>query len=112
MIQATWRVRLTKTARRDIAKTLSDTRQMFGVPQEDVYRALIASAIQRLTRGPDVPGSISRERLWTGVRSLHLDRVGGRGSHMVVYRVEAGQVIEVLRLLHQRMDIARHVPKL
>ncbi len=44
---------------------------------------------------------------------LHVARKGHKGSHIVLFRVakiKQRDTIIVLRLLHERMDLARHLP--
>lgn len=36
--------------------------------------------------------------------------VGRKGRHLVVFRFADGQVIDVIRLLHDSMDLAKHLP--
>jgi toxin ParE1/3/4 len=36
--------------------------------------------------------------------------VGRKGRHFVVFRMPDGQTIDVIRLLHDSMDLAKHLP--
>jgi toxin ParE1/3/4 len=36
--------------------------------------------------------------------------MGRRGRHFIMYRAASGNVIEVVRILHDAMDLARHIP--
>lgn len=67
-------------------------------------------AIEALQHGPDVVGAQARDEVLPGMRTLHVARQGRKGRHFVVFRPGAGQVIDVLRLLHDSMDMARHLP--
>jgi toxin ParE1/3/4 len=44
--------------------------------------------------------------------TLHVTRRGRKGRHVVLFRMEdmKNNVIEVLRILHDAMDFARHLP--
>ena len=42
--------------------------------------------------------------------SLHVARMGRKGSHFVVFRVATENTIDVLRVLHESMDLTRHLP--
>ena len=64
-----------------------------------------------LSEGPNVPGSLERDEIADGLRSLHVARQGRRGRHFVIYRAAGDDTIEVVRILHDAMDIARHVPR-
>jgi toxin ParE1/3/4 len=41
---------------------------------------------------------------------LHIARYGRKASHFVVFRVSEEQVLDILRILHDRMDLSRHIP--
>jgi toxin ParE1/3/4 len=75
-----------------------------------MYQEVLIEALVELAAGPNVPGSIARDEIRPGLRSLHVTRGKRRGRHFVVYRVAQPNVIEVARILHDAMDLARHVP--
>jgi toxin ParE1/3/4 len=52
--------------------------------------------------------SKTRENIAPGLRSLH---VGGRGRHVLFFRPADENIIVVLRILHDAMDVARHIPR-
>jgi len=41
------------------------------------------------------------------VRTLHIAR---HGRHFLLYRTVYGRIIEISRILHDRMDLPRHLP--
>jgi toxin ParE1/3/4 len=45
-----------------------------------------------------------------GLRTLHIARRGRRGRHFLMYRVAQATTIEVVRILHDRMELTRHLP--
>ncbi|MGJ5181545.1 hypothetical protein ACQR16_32745 [Bradyrhizobium oligotrophicum] len=45
-----------------------------------------------------------------GVRTLHVARLGRPGRQLLLYRVGGPQIIEIGRILHDRMDLRRHPP--
>ncbi len=45
-----------------------------------------------------------------GLRTVPVARDGRRGSHVVMYRVAAKTTIEIVRILHDKMDLQRHLP--
>jgi toxin ParE1/3/4 len=57
-----------------------------------------------------VLGSKARDDIFPGVRTLHVARQGYNARHFIIFRGGAGQSIEVLRLLHDSMELARHLP--
>jgi toxin ParE1/3/4 len=60
-----------------------------------------------------VRGVKPRDEIAPGLLTLHVARKGRHGRHFLLFRVsrEAGhEVIDVLRVLHDAMDLARHAP--
>lgn len=105
-----WTVRLGHQAERDYVEILQWTTKVFGEVQAKTYADTISLAIQALRDGPEVPGAKARDEIEPGIRTLHVARQGRKGRHLVFFRAGAGQIIDVLRLLHDSMDLARHVP--
>jgi toxin ParE1/3/4 len=105
-----WRVRLGAAAELDFANILKWTTENFGARQSRVYRDTLVHAIGELADGPDVAGSKARDEIMSGLRTLHIARRGRRGSHFPMYRVVPKSTIEIVRILHDRMDLQRHVP--
>jgi toxin ParE1/3/4 len=105
-----WRIRLGAEAEKDFARILKWTQEIFGERQIDVYAITLLKALEALSGGPGVPGSAARDEILPGLRTLHVARDRRPGRHFIMYRVGAGRVIETLRILHDAMDLARHVP--
>ena len=105
-----WRVRLGAAAELDFANILKWTTETFGARQSRVYRDTLVQAIGELTGGPDVAGSKSRDEILSGLRTLQVAQHGRRGSHFLIYRAAPERTIEIVRILHDRMDLQRHVP--
>ena len=57
---------------------------------------------------PEPIGSKSREEIGPNIRSLHVQRRGNKGRHLLVFKEARNQTIEILRLLHDSMDLTRH----
>ena len=110
MIARTWRVRLGALAEDDFTGILAWTADNFGQRQARIYRDTLLLAIGELARGPDVVGSQSRDEIMPGLRTLHIARHGRRGRHFLLYRAAEGRIIEIGRILHDRMDLQRHLP--
>ena len=106
----TWTVRLGHQAELDFAEILQWTARTFGPTQAENYAETLALAIETLSEGPDVLGAKARDDILPGIRILHVSRQGRNGSYFVVYRARPEQIIEVLRLLHDSMDMVRHLP--
>src|SRR5215475_13610261 len=105
-----WRVRLGAAAEVDFANILKWTAENFGSQQSRVYRDTLVQAIGELAGGPEVAGSKARDEIMPGLRTLHVARRGRRGSHFLMYRAAANRTIEIVRILHDRMDLQRHAP--
>lgn len=103
-----WQVRLGRQAERDFIEILRWTTQTFGESQARTHAETISLAIEALGRGPDVVGAKVRDDIQPGIRSLHVARQGRAGRHLVVFRA-ARSKIDVLRLLHESMDLPRHL---
>jgi len=105
-----WRVILGAEAEKDFVRILAYTFDIFGPRQTEVYETTILAAIGALDNGPEAPGSVARDELRPGFCSLHVARSGRRGRHVIMYRATADHVIQVVRILHDAMDFARHIP--
>lgn len=101
-----WRIRLSASAEQDFEAILRWTVEAFGIRQAEVYLDLLLAALAALAHGPDVPGSKLRDEILPGLRILHVRRPG---RHFVLYRPSGSNTIEVVRILHDAMDLARHV---
>lgn len=105
-----WRVRLGTVAELDFASILRWTSEKFGAQQARTYRETLLLAIGALANGPDAAGSRKRDEIAPGLRTLHVGRHGRHGRHFLVYRAGNGRIIEIARILHDQMDLPRHLP--
>jgi len=106
-----WTVRLTHQAAQDIEDILHWTFERFGPLQMAAYADVINDALDALVKWPHLLDARRRPELGDDddVATLHVARQGRKGRHLVVFRVyEKGCVIEVLRILHDSMDLPRH----
>jgi toxin ParE1/3/4 len=107
-----WTVRLTAAAEADFGQILTWTREQFGEPQAFAYADTLALALEALHKGPETSGVKSRDDILRGLSSLHVARQGQKGRHFIMFRTARNprtNVIEVLRILHDSMDLPRHV---
>ena len=108
-----WRVRLAPAAISDIQGILQWTAARFGEAQARVYASILNHAIEALEAGPHTSGAKARDDIAEGLMSLYVGRQGRKGRHLVFHRIgspERPPTVEVLRLLHDSMDPARHSP--
>ena len=106
---AGWKVRLSAAAHRDFAEIIRWTLKTFGRAQARRYGEAINLVLGQLVTGPELPASRARPDLGPQVRVVAIARQGRRSSHLLVYRSAAGSELEVIRILHDAMDLARHV---
>lgn len=90
---------LTEEAQADFEDILAFTKIRWGEEQQQKYAALLNEALRQLEADPRL--GRRRQGLPKGYKLYHA------GRHYIAYRVE-NQVIYVARILHDRMEIARH----
>lgn len=107
-----WKVQLTAAAERDFREIIRWTEGRFGRDQARIYSATLRQALRALRAGPRTPGSRARSEIGDNHYTLHVAHGGRRARHLILLRIsEQPPAVEVLRLLHDAMDIARHVPR-
>ena len=108
-----WAVRLSNAAGADYKKILRWTVDNFGLEQARVYAATLSSALKDLCAGPSIAGVKRRTEIGADICTLHVARKGRKGRHFIMFRVsnvKGQKVIDVLGLLHDSMDLKRHLP--
>jgi toxin ParE1/3/4 len=95
------RIRLSAAARRDLSGIWTYSAERWDEAQADRYVRLIADGFDRLVKGT------ARSRGADDIRPGYFKLAVG--SHVVFYRNHASDVIDVVRILHQRMDFDRHL---
>jgi len=106
-------VRLTATAEADFADILRWTVERFGHAQAQRYAETISASLTELAAGPVAAGAVKRDDIREGIFTLHVARESRKGRHFIMFRVghtPEGEVMEVLRLLHDAMELERHLP--
>jgi toxin ParE1/3/4 len=104
-------LRFSREAVRDIEEALAYTREQFGERKFEQYRDLIQEALARIAADPDNPQARRRPEIHPDARTLHLARRGKRARHYLLYRVAADGHVDVGRLLHDSMELKRHLPE-
>ena len=105
-----WKVRLTAAAEADVRGIFLWTVEHFGVDQARRYRATLFAALRDLDDGPETTGVRDRAELGRNLKSLHVARHGRRGRHVILFTTGTEDRIQILRILHDSMDLARHLP--
>lgn len=94
------RLEIAKAAEADLAEISRYTEERWGIAQKRRYLAAIKDCFFRLRRNPAL--GASRDDIRPGYRSISAAR------HVVFYR-EALDRIEIIRVLHARMDLNRRL---
>jgi toxin ParE1/3/4 len=108
-----WIVRLTAAAEADYQNIIAWTLEQFGDLQARVHADTLSAALVELTAGPTTVGAKERSEIGKGIFTLHVARGGRKGRHFVLLRIGPDtpqSQIEVLRLLHDAMDLKLHTP--
>ncbi|MBB4631883.1 type II toxin-antitoxin system RelE/ParE family toxin [Sphingosinicella soli] len=91
--------RLTPRAEADLEDIFAYTVQRWSFMQAQDYHAGLMAGLERLGSGErsgqplDIPGAYRKYAV---------------GSHLVIYRIAETDIV-VVRILHQRMDVERHL---
>jgi len=115
-----WSVRLAPAADRDVDEILDYSQRAFGDLARHRYRGLLQTAFNDLATDPDRSGARHRNDLVPGARTYHLlhsrERAAGlygvvrRPRHLLLFRLPGSKLVEIGRILHDSMDIVRHLP--
>ena len=112
--------RISNAARADIVDILRLSQAQFAEQAPQRYQSLIIAALQSIAGTTYRIGSYDRDELAPGLRSYHLIYSRQQATHphgtvksprhIVFYRVANDDVIEVVRLLHDAMEVQLHLP--
>jgi toxin ParE1/3/4 len=111
------RFRLARAAQIDLANILATSARAWGTDGRQRYAAILADAMRHVADEPEGPLTKKRTELRSGLRSFHVRyarRSAGtakirRPVHVLYYRVAEEGVIEIVRVLHEKMDPSRHL---
>jgi toxin ParE1/3/4 len=110
------RYRLSEPAKADITAVLRTSETMHGADARIRYRALLTAALRRIAADPQGRLTIDRGDLFEGVRSFHIrhsrhesrEPPVGDPVHVIFYRARDPGLVEIVRVLHERMEPGRH----
>ncbi len=106
-----WTVRISAAAQADVGRIMHWTLANFGKAQAERHARTIALALAELRCGPGIQGVKARPEIGEGVHFLHVARRRRKGRHFIMFRIaseEVGPALDVLRILHDGMDLPRH----
>lgn len=92
---------LSPAAQADLEQIWNYTCERWDDDQAEEYVRAIQRAIDRVVDNPMIGRACDEVR--PGYRKHAV------GSHTLYYPIAAGDVIDVVRILHQRMDVDRHL---
>ena len=106
------RLRLSRPTQADVTHILSLSIARWGAETGRRHAAVVATALRRVAADPHGLGTRDRGALVPGLRSLHLRHARGRGRvgtvrrpvHVIYFRVIAPGLVEIARVLHERME--------
>jgi len=112
---------ISSAADADMDSVLTRTYEHFGESARRRYAALLVRAIMDVAENPDRAGSHARPEIAPNARTYHLlhsrNRVTAdvgrvkRPRHFLLYRILAKDEIVIGRVLHDSMDLPRHLPE-
>jgi len=108
-VSVTWKAEQTSRAKRDHADIIRWTAEHFGPRQAHIYNETLNRALVALHGGPGILGVKQRDDLAPGILTLHVARGWRKRRHFIVFRIRDKCCIEVLRLLHDGMDLSNHL---
>lgn len=112
------RYRLSEPAKADIAAILRTSEIQHGSDARLRYRALLTAALRRIAASQNLSVSVDCSDLFVGLRSYHIrhsrkdsrEAPVGRPVHVIFYRARgSGEIIEIVRILHERMLPGQHI---
>lgn len=111
-------LRYQPAAKRDLTNTLKWSAENFGQAAAARYKKLLGVALSEIAANPALEGSYEVRGLQEGIRLYHLRHSRSRAAvdgflvknprHIVAYLVRDSDTV-IVRVLHERMAIARHL---
>lgn len=92
---------LSPAAQTDLEQIWDYSYENWGLDQAEAYLRELQRALERVSANPQIGWACDEIR--PGYRKL------AAASHTLFYRVTAEGVTDVVRVLHQRMDVDRHL---
>ena len=93
-------IRFTEQADADLLSIYIYTYNTWNEEQAIAYTDGLKDAVNKLAANPERIGTVDRSTVRSGYRSYRYQ------SHLVFYRV-SGQFVEIVRILHKRMDVGK-----
>lgn len=94
---------LTNKAVEDLSRIWEYTYEVWSESQADRYYELLANSFQEIVENPGLGKNY--EEIDNAILGTLV------GKHIIFYRVAQSKDIEILRILHQRMDLKNRIDK-
>jgi toxin ParE1/3/4 len=94
--------RLLKRAMDDLISIGRYTQQTWGREQRNKYLSMLDNGFYTIAQQPEI--GVACDFIRSGYRKYHV------GRHLIFYRISTTH-IEIVRILHERMDIPNHLVK-
>lgn len=95
--------RIKATAKADLKGIARFTEQTWGREQRNKYLTEFDRAFHRLAENHAL-GKVC-DHIYAGYRSFPV------GSHIIFYKIGDGRLVEIIRVLHKRMDVSSRLFK-
>lgn len=96
--------RLTHKAVEDLADIWNYTFDMWSEKQADDYYGMLIASCQKIAGQPELLGK-RYDEIMEGLRSYKANK------HIIFYRILPANKVEIIRILHGRMDIPNRLPE-
>jgi len=111
------RFRLSQLARADLAQILAVSAERWGIEGRRRYMAVLTAAMRKVAAEPGGAATRDHAELSRGVRSFHLRHApvghsearARRPVHVLFFRVVRPGLVEIVRVLHERMEPSRYL---
>jgi len=108
---------ISRPAQADLTQILASSAERWGIEARRRYAALLAAAMRRVAAEAEGPTTKNRSEIARGIRSFHLrharvNKVEAkmrRPVHVLYYRVVRSGLVEIVRVLHDRMELSRYI---
>jgi toxin ParE1/3/4 len=108
---------ISRPAQADLTQILASSAERWGIEARRRYAALLAAAMRRVAAEPESTTTKDRAELSRGIRSFHLRHVRidkpeakvRRPVHVLYYRVVRLGLVEIVRVLHERIEPSRYI---
>jgi toxin ParE1/3/4 len=111
------RFRISKLAQSDLRRILATSEKEWGIDARHRYAALLNAGMRCVADNPEGTATRDRSSIHHSTRSFHLrhvrtnpaERKVKKPVHILYFRSVRPGLIEIVRVLHERMDPERHL---